>query len=282
MMSLTSFMLKRWARWSVLVAALLAVMVLTVGSQPPAAAESEANITWSDTFNSYAVTTPPTFPSPNWVQAGYDDPATGIYADPGFAGSWGPRGNVLRLIGIFSSNPNFVECGGGVAYRRIGGTAPMDITVYVANGNQSHAGCVTPNHNVYGAIELSTTPNWRDASGNHINHRGLIEFRGNGQVYGGTFEQDEGPGNFLGTFVADRWYKVRIVYTQPDANNVSLQFWIDDVDRGTYQYPAKSYEGALAYIGLWAAEGEAWFDDISVTAAEIVYDNFSYLPVIQR
>jgi hypothetical protein len=243
-------------------------------SQQPAV---EAGVDWgfTDNFESYALNQ---FPAANWTRAGHNN--SFVYTEP--HGWWGSHGKGLKLIGIFSDDPNFADCGGSVAYRYLNGAAPYDITFWVANGDQSHAGCQTPNHNAYAAVELSTNPNWETSGGDPINHRGLIEFNGNGQVMGGQFEQDESGGSFLGTFNPDQWYKVRIRYERVDANTVSLHFWIDDIDRGLYNYPAKSYEDALAYLGLWGAEGVAWFDDITVEAQPIIFDEFVYLPNVRR
>jgi hypothetical protein len=232
-----------------LILAMASILVGVAAAQEGDRVPSDAQaVTWSDNFESYPVDPWPTFPNPPWTNAGHND--AGVYNDQYISG-----GQSLKLIGIFGPG----ECGGSIAYRPIGGVAPMDITIWIRNGDQPLEGC----HQKYGAVELATGPGWT------YDHRGLIAFTETGQILGGDWEVDEDPGMFLGTYTADTWYKVQIHYELYDAGNVRLTYSINDSTPPTELItPIKSHEPYLSYIGLWGAEGVAWFDDITVTSTE--------------
>jgi hypothetical protein len=209
--------------------------------------EGAQDTTWSDDFESYFVDPWPNFPNPPWTNAGHNDAF--VYNDQYVSGS-----KSLKLIGIFGPG----QCGGSIAYRPIGGVAPLDITVWVRNGDQPLDGC----HQKYGAMELSTGPNWS------YDHRGLIAFTESGQILGGDWEIGEPAGMFLGTYTQNTWYKVHIHYELLNASTVRLTFSINDGPAAILDTPIKSHEPYLSYVGLWGAEGVAWFDDITVTSSE--------------
>jgi hypothetical protein len=202
-------------------------------------------VTWSDDFESYAVDPWPNFPNPPWTNNGHNDAF--VYNDQYVSGA-----QSLKLVGILG------DCGGSIAYRPIGGIAPMDIEFWVRTGDQELSGC----HQKYATVELSTGPTWES------DHRGLIAFTEDGQIRGGDWELGETDYTFLGTYNKEQWYKVNIHYEILNATTVRLVFSIDGGAPITFDTPIKSHEPWLTHIGLWGAEGFAWYDDITVTSSE--------------
>jgi hypothetical protein len=241
----------------------LLVPLLATMPQKPVLAEPQSTIMWTDDFDSYTVPIYPDtyFPSPPWTHSGYHDAF--VYHD--YAKS---APNALKLIGVFGEG----ECGGAVAYRYIGGFAPFEIEVWLRNGDEPLAGC----HQKYGGIELSAGPDWT------YDHRGLINFNYQQQIRGGAFELDEGAGVNLGSYTPLQWYKVRIRYEPLQSDNILLTFWINDVQQGPFSFPKRPYEGNLAYVGLWAGEGAAWFDNVWMKATPLPLNERLYLPAIVR
>lgn len=232
-----------------LVLALTALLVGAAAAQEgDRAPTAPQDVTWSDDFESYPVDPWPNFPNPPWISNGHND--AGVLNDQHVSGT-----QSLKLIGIFGTG----QCGGSIAYRPIGGIAPLDITVWVRNGTQPLDGC----HQKYGAIELSTGPTWQSS------HRGLIAFTEDGQIRGGEWEVGETDYFFLGTYNKAQWYKVNIHYEILNSSTVRLIFSFDNgAPLPPVDLPIKSHEPYLTYIGLWGAEGVAWYDDITVTSTE--------------
>lgn len=216
---------------------------------------------WEDDFESYAPGSTYTtgFPSPPYIHSGLKDMF--VYTD-----TYQSPNQSLKGQGIVGG------CGSSIAYRPINGGSPIEIEFWVQNGYLSStplSGC----HPFYGGIELSTEPSYTG------NHRGLLGFfyddSGQGspyKVYGGGLEVDEPyPGEsllYLQDFSLHTWYKVKVRYEVINQNEVQLTYWIDDQQVGQQTLGTRPYEGALQYLGLFVGERVAWFDDVSVYAAD--------------
>lgn len=250
----------------ILVVSLVGLLVSVTAAQEsvPSPQDSQDTVSWSDDFESYPVDPWPQFPNPPWTNNGHNDAF--VYDDQFVSGA-----QSLKLVGIIEQD----QCGSSIAYRPIGGVAPMDIEVWVRTGDQDLIGC----HQKYATMELSTGPTWQSA------HRGLIAFTEDGQIRGGDWEIGETDYTFLGTYTKEVWYKVNIHYEVLNSSTVRLVFSINGGAPITFDTPIKPHEPFLTYIGLWGAEGFAWFDDITVTSSEgepPPPDNNVYIPFIQR
>ncbi|MCW5556087.1 MAG: hypothetical protein KIS67_28520 [Verrucomicrobiae bacterium] len=74
----------------------------------------------------------------------------------------------------------------------------------------------------------------------------------------------------MGSFASLIWYKASIAYEPLSNGNVRIRYWLNGVLRGTSEFPAVPYEADLVYLTIWAGEGSAWFDNVSVRSfAEI-------------
>jgi hypothetical protein len=230
-----------------------------------------------DDFEDYTVTPYPntTFPDPPWKFSGLE----GYTYDESFFGL--SSNQFLLLVGLQDG------CGGSVAHHPISGGGEIIIEGRIRNsgpGERALTGC----HKKYGGIELSAGPHWM------YPHRGLIAFSdqknpgtGARTIRGGAFEVDEGAGHFLQDFALNQWYDVKIHYKHTGPT-VTLDFWIDGVDRGSFNFAAHSYEPYLRYIGLWSGEDFAWHDDVRVWATAgtdpgpYQWPHSLYLPLIRR
>ena len=250
----------------ILVTSLVGLLISVAAAQEsvPSPQDSQDTVSWSDDFESYPVDPWPQFPDPPWNNSGHNDAF--VYNDQYVSGA-----KSLKLIGIFGPG----ECGGSIAYRPIGGVAPVDIQVWVRTGDQDLSGC----HQKYATIEIATGQDWMYPD------RGLIAFTEDGQILGGDWEIGSPPGMFLGTYTKEVWYKVNIHYEVLNSSTVRLTYSINNGPQATLDAPIKGHEAQLTQIGLWGAEGVAWYDDITVTANEGPPPppvNDVYIPFIQR
>jgi hypothetical protein len=258
----------------------LALFVADQLSPAAALAENpqlELPLRWEDDFEEYDVGVYPDtiFPDPPWKFSGLEGYT---YNESLFPGG-GPDNQFLQLVGL----PG--ECAGSVAHRPIFGGGTIEIVARIRNGtgDRDLTGC----HRKFGGIELSAGPHWI------YPHRGLIAFSdernpatGNRMIRGAAFEVDEGAGVFLQDFNVNQWYDVKIRY-EHTGNNVQLSFWIDGAAKGSFTFPAHSYEPYLRYIGLWSGEDFAWHDDVTVWAADAPDPGdytfeLVYLPLVVR
>lgn len=216
---------------------------------------------WSEDFESY---TPNSVFDPNadiwntWTHSGLQDMF--VYTD-----EYHSPNQSLKGHGVFDPDAEG-ECLGSAAYRPIGGYVPMEIEVWIRNGT-SGAPPLTGCHPVFGALELSTEPRWEG------DHRGLISFDyedGVAGIYGGDWEVEayDSPQAYLGDFELETWYHVKVRYELLNSQSVRLTYWVNDMNTpvGQQELPSRSFEGNLAYLGLWVGEHVAWHDDVTVYA----------------
>lgn len=86
--------------------------------------------------------------------------------------------------------------------------------------------------------------------------RDLIIFKGDGTILGSEWIPIE-------TYNTQQWYDVAIHYRR-NAQDVSLQYWLDDVYLGaqTAAISSQSVESGFDHINLHAGAGTAYFDNI--------------------
>jgi hypothetical protein len=202
---------------------------------------------WFDDFESYSAGS---FPSANWTNSG--NTQAFVEAGSGLTGS-----NDLKLFGVLGS------CWGALAHREIPVQPAYEIQFYVRNGSEPLSGC----HSEYGGAQLNTGLSWTTPG------RRLIAFdvddRTGERIIRGVSNTpyDPGDGVDLGHHEPGIWYKVMIRYERVTATTARLSYWINDVYKGSYDTPALPYENDLSSLSLWAGEGSAWFDDVSVSPA---------------
>lgn len=239
-----------------------------------------ATVTWSDGFESYtacgegstdclsltaAQRTQLYFPRPEWTHSGLQDAF--VYTDVPYAGV-----KVLKMHGLSD------QYGGSVAYRPLGGSTattvypPYEIDFYARSG-----GPEDPNYPIVGGhlktvgLELSSSASVSGAD------RGLLAFSvkdiepggTNLEIRGGVFDVDPelGDGIYLQDWVANRWYHITVRYEPVDDTTIRLTYFIDDIKRGEHTLPIKPSENVLDYLGLWAGNGQVWYDNVTVKAS---------------
>jgi PEP-CTERM motif-containing protein len=213
---------------------ILAIVMLAYGTTAQA-----AFVAISDDFNSYPLGTWPT----GWVANAnaVSDPANNnIVADPA-----NPANNVFRLYGTTTGS------WGANAFKACDFPESYTLDIAVRNGSEVANG-VQPTR---AAVHMRHGTNW-PASTNPA--RGLLSFNTDGNVMAGD-------GRVLQTYVTDRWYDIKIQYDRV-GTDLALQYWIDGVNRGVSQIiiPDLAVELSLNHVGLTAAQGSAYFDDLSV------------------
>jgi hypothetical protein len=218
--------------------------------EPTRSATPTATITpgegWFDDFESYE---PGTFPSSHWSNSG----STAAVIDDAQSVS---ASQSLKLVGVLG------DCWGALAHRELTVAPPFVVQFSVRNGSEALSGC----HSSYGALSLNSGPSWETPA------RGVIGFdvddrTGERIIRGSSNRDDPVDGVDLGRFEPATWYKVQIKYEVVDASTIRLSYWIDDVPRGSYEYPALPDEAELAYLSLSVGEGSSWFDDVRVSPA---------------
>ena len=207
----------------------LLVMTLVISFFISSIAHSQ--LVWQDDFESYPLGS---FPSPPWYASGNTG---GAYIDDSvsFSGS-----QSLYLFGIIGG------CWGVDAYRAITIPPPFTIEFMVYNGSENIYGC----HPFRGSLELKSGTNWWDCG------RYLMDFRNDGRIMlydsiGWHYNEQE-------------WVKVKVNYSRPTPTHVHLKYWVNDQLLYEVDSPNISCEDNLAYVGIAAQEGTAWFDDVKV------------------
>jgi pimeloyl-ACP methyl ester carboxylesterase len=213
----------------------------------PASAQRGAG--WSDTFESYRSLGQL---SSVWLP---DGNTTGVNFDTS-----------VRLTGAQSIKLDGVigGCWGALVHRRLEVKPPFTVELHVRNGAERLSGC----HPNRGTVDLYTRPSW-SASG-----RMLIGFAGDGSIRGASNAASDiteatrklTSTTFLGNYSTNGWTTVRFSYERPDSTKIRVGYWINEIFQTSEELPALSYEGDLAYLSLWAQEGSAWYDDVSVQA----------------
>jgi hypothetical protein len=215
---------------------LAAVLMLSMLGRPGVA---QTVPIWTDSFENYAAGV---FPSPSWTSSGNTDAKIDDQVH-----SIGQHS--FRLFGRLGS------CWGALAHRTLDTVPPYEFEFQVRNGREALSGC-HPNH---GSVQLNTGPSWTTPG------RGLIYFNNKGEIRTGFAPPESVEQILLGTYLPEVWYKIRVRYEILDTQTVQLSYWINDQFRGRQALPAKSFESNLAYLGIQADEGTAWFDDVEVT-----------------
>ncbi len=194
----------------------------------------EEEVEWQEGFESF---TAGTWPSGWTGDANASSSGNGI--DDAIAHS---GANSLKLFGSLGG------CWGALAYRAIGAEDPYELELYVRNGNESISGC----HPERAYIGLRKGTHWSNPA------RMFLWFRGNGVI-------EDAAGNSLGTYDVLDWIKVRVKYERPNASDVVLSYWIDDVYQRSTTYAAHEEEDDLTNLDLTTQEGSVWFDDIRIS-----------------
>ena len=199
--------------------------------------ENHRNILLEENFDTYSLNT---WPSPDWIKdanANSDPGNNLIVLDPADSDN-----KVLKLFGSLGG------CWSSIGYMPFFFSEEFTIETKIYNGSELLSGC----HPGRGRIVLRHETSWTNYG------RGLILFHGNGQI----IAED---GSILQEYQSERWYNVKIKYTRI-GNNLSLHYWIDNVDLGQIQLVIDDLgsEISLDHIGIIAQEGTAYFDDVHV------------------
>jgi hypothetical protein len=281
----------------------LTLVVLLFVIAPRHAAADTTGIydsTWIDDFETYQAcpancydfpadqNTDLYFPAPPWTHSGLKD--SFVYTDR-------PRrdAQALKAHGL---NHTY---GASIAYRSIGGYPPFEIDFWAMSIGDENL-LPTAGFLKTVGVELGTGPTFTS------NHRGLLSFTvedlypigaPDGQereIWGGYLETDEThlDGVYLGLWQGDTYHHINIKYEPVPGDNTKVQItWtIDGGAPVSRTYDVNWYENQLDYVGLWAAGGQVWFDDVRVTSSTDVF-NFDtpdaphltekvYLPAILR
>jgi hypothetical protein len=284
-------------RLSILVIGLaLLALVLLVAAPRQAAADTAGTFDteWFDSFEGYTacpfpclnnaeVNTNLYFPHATWTHSGLKD---------SFVITQNPRPGGTKSLKAHGLNHTY---GASIAYRAIGGNPPFEIDFW-ARVNGDEALLPTGGFRKTVGVELGTYADFTSP------HRGLLSFtyqdlNGDGQmkeIWGGYLEVDEShtDGVYLGEWVGDTYHHINIKYEPVSATQVRITWTIDNRPPAFKVYDVNWYENWLDYVGLWAAGGQIWFDDVRVTASTDPF-NFDtpeppnlnekvYLPIIVR
>jgi len=207
-----------------------ALVVAMIVAQP---AKSQA---WSDNFDTYPLGSFPT----NWTASG--------------------NGGTTIVNTTYESKPQSVQmdgqvggCWSALMHRQLNVKPPFTIQMYVRNGNETLSGC----HPQRAEPELQTGPSWT------YPNRTLWDFNAKGQfiVPGAT----TGP-----TFPELTWIKVGVSYEVVDATHVRMSYSLNDQFYTSIVATQDTYESQLTWLSLQAAEGSAWFDNVSVTPGFLI------------
>lgn len=208
---------------------------------------TNGTVQWTDNFSGDTVGN---FPSPPWTNSGNTQAnVTNTTAAPGDT-------NSLFLFGLIGqdwaavANRQFTIAPGGYL-----------ISFNVDNGSESLSGI----HATYGGAGIASGPVWTDPGIDMIN------FGDDGIIHGQSLNEadsvsQELSGPNLGTFVANKWYNVQIVYLPVDSSSYSLSYWINGSYKGTFNEANIAQQSGLDYLSLNGAAGSAWFDDVSVAS----------------
>jgi len=212
------------------------LVVLTVGV---VAGSARAVVILSDDFDAYAIGTWPT----GWVANAnaVSDPAmNNIVADP-----MDPANHVFRLYGTTTGS------WGANAFKAFDFPESYTIHLAIRNGSEVANG-VQP---VRGSLEMRNGTDW-PAWTNPA--RNLLYFSTDGDIV-------TGDGRTLQTYATDCWYDVKVQYDRT-GTDLAIQYWIDGVDKGVSNItiPDLAVELSLDHIGFTAAQGSAYFDNLSV------------------
>jgi len=200
---------------------------------------ARADTTLNEDFSSYA---PGSWPA-GWVanaNAVSDPSRNRVVADP-----TNPDNQVLRLYGTTSGS------WGALAFADFDFPESYTINLDIRNGSEAANG-VQPNRASFEMRHGTNWPAWTNPA------RKLLTFAVNGDVV-------TGDGRVLQTYVTERWYDVTVQYDRI-GSDLTLQYWIDGVDRGISQIsiPDLAVELSLDHVGLTVAQGSAYFDNLSV------------------
>ena len=192
-----------------------------------------------DNFDSYALGTWPT----GWVanaNAVSNPSMNNIVADP-----TDPANHVFRLYGTTTGS------WGANAFKAF--DFPESYTVHLAVRNGSEvANGVQP---VRASMEMRHGTDW---PGSTNPSRKLLYFALDGNI-------TTGDGRILQTYVTDHWYDVEIQYDRI-GTDLTIEYWIDSVNKGVSQITISdlTVELSLDHVGLTAAQGSAYYDNLSV------------------
>jgi hypothetical protein len=176
-----------------------------------------------------------------------------------FPSAWQPSGNTQTSVvdSEYVDPDQSVQtygvvggCWGALMFRELQVSPPFTIQFYAMNGDETLSGC----HPLRATVELNTSPSWTTSQ------RMLAEFGPTGDFLTPPLF-NKGPGYPLLT-----WVNVQITYELTDANHVKMSYYLNGKLEKTVTTTQYSYEGQLAWLGLQAAEGTAWFDDVSVVS----------------
>ena len=212
------------------------LIICTVGL---IASVTKGDVTLNDDFEAYAIGSWPA----GWVanaNAVSDPSRNNIVADP-----TDPSNQVLRLYGTTSGS------WGANAFADFDFPESYTLDIAVRNGSEAANG-VQPARAALHMRHGTDWPAWTNPA------RSLLVFNTNGNIVAGD-------GRVLQTYVTDRWYDVTVQYDRV-GTDLTLQYWIDGVDRGVSQItiPDLGVELSLDHVGLTAAQGSAYFDNLSV------------------
>jgi len=212
-------------------AALALTIMLVLAFLATGSAQAQS---WFDNFDEYSLGS---FPSPEWQPSGNTQTevvnSTYVYPDQS-----------VQMYGIVGG------CWASIMYRQLQVAPPYTIQYYAMNGNESLSGC----HPYRSSALLNTGPDWTTPS------RWLDLFSANGDFLLDT-SVSKGP-----AFPLSSWVSVRITYELPDSEHVRIGYWLNGQHYKTVTTTQYSYENQLAWLGLAAQEGTAWFDDVSVVS----------------
>ena len=213
---------------------ILAMVMLGYGATAQA-----AFVALNDDFDSYALGSWPNGWTAN-ANAVSDPAMNNIVADP-----TNPANNVFRLYGTTTGS------WGANAFKVFDFPESYTIDIAIRNGSETANG-VQPGR---AAVHMRHGTDWRGWTNPGIS---LLYFNTNGNI-------EAGDSRVLQTYVTDRWYDVKIQYDRV-GTDLTLQYWIDGVNRGTSQIiiPDFTMELFPDHIGLTAVQGSAYFDNLSV------------------
>ena len=163
-----------------------------------------------------------------------------VVADP-----TNPDNHVFRLYGTTTGS------WGALAFKAF--NFPESYTVHLAVRNGSEvANGVQPVRGSIGMRHGTNWPAWTNPS------RNLLYFALDGNI-------TTGDGRILQTYVTDHWYDVEIQYDRI-GTDLTIEYWIDSVNRGVSHITISdlAVELSLDHVGLTAAQGSAYYDNISI------------------
>ena len=190
---------------------------------------------WIDDFESYASGSWPS----TWVADGNATNLSENYIDNSTAAQGSQS---LRLFGVLGAS------WGALAYHPLSLSAPIEVEIFVKNGNETLSGA----HPDRAYIGLRKGTSWSNPA------RMFILFKGDGTIVSG------GGDVILGTYSTLTWYTVKIRYEKPTTSQVKLSYWINGVFKGNEILTAIADEDQLNNLDLTAQEGTVWFDYVNV------------------